>query len=263
MRFLVCDIGNTQIKLGIYDDEKLIANWRITTNISKTTDELGIELMALLTLKQIPEESIDTVAISCVVPGILHSFQNAIVRYLHREPLLVGPGVKSGVRIKTVNPKELGADIICDVAAALCDFEGPLMVVDFGTVTKFEIVNEQGEFIAAVFAPGIGISSKAMSEKAAQLPYIEIKRPDKIITSVTSECMQVGVVYGYIGQVRYLIERIKKEMNKPHMKVVATGGYSQVFGDELSDVIDRYDPQLTLRGLRLIAEKNLKKTGKK
>lgn len=257
MQLLVFDIGNTQIKMGVFRDDKLVASWRMTTGLMKTADEYGIDIRMLLECENIQVRSIDQVVISSVVPHIMHSFCSAIQRYTGLEPLLIGPGIRTGIKIKTENPREVGADLIADVAAACEIYGAPCLVVDFGTATKYEVINEAGEFIAAVFSPGIGISADALCSRAAQLPMIEIKKPRSILNSNTVACMQAGLVYGYIGQVKYIVEQIKKEMNLPDMQVVATGGFSQIFAGELS-CVDVYDATLTLKGLRIIAERNRK-----
>lgn len=252
---LVFDIGNTHIKMGVFKGHQLIASWRMTTGAVKTADEYGIDIRMLLESEKLTAADIDQVVVSSVVPHMMHSFCNAIRRYVKQEPLIVGPGIKTGIKIKTANPKEVGADLIADVVAA-CEFHGsPCLVVDFGTATKYEIINEKGEFIAAVFSPGVGISADALSSKAAQLPQIQIKKPDTILNSDTVGCMQAGLVYGYLGQVQYIVEEIKKELGLPQLKVVATGGFSRMFAEELS-CIDVHDPALTLNGLQLIAERN-------
>jgi len=255
MRILVFDIGNTQIKAGVYDDEKLVTTWRMMTASSRTTDEHGVQLLSLLQYAGIEIQSIDRVAVSSVVPGIMHSFIGAIRRYLEKEPLVIGPGVKTGVRVKTADPKQVGADLVCDVAATLEKYGAPALIVDFGTVTKYEVVNEKGEFVAAVFSPGIGISANAMSEKASLLPTIEIKKPAHVLSSETVECMQSGLVNGYIGQVRYLIGLIKEELNLPDLQVIATGGFGRIMYPEVPE-ITHFDAQLPLEGIRLIALKN-------
>ncbi|MBO6159762.1 MAG: type III pantothenate kinase [Firmicutes bacterium] len=255
MRLLVVDAGNTQIKFGLFDDETLKYRWKITTAEKRTTDEFGFAILNMLHSETVEVGSIDRVAVCSVVPGIMHSLLEAIRRYLKKEPLLIGPGTKSGVKIRTANPREVGADLICDVAAAVEYYHAPCIIVDFGTVTKYEIVDTDGALMAAVFSPGIGISAEAMSSKAAQLPQIEIKKPKSIITSVTTECMQAGLVFGYIGQIKYIIEQIKQEMNLPDMCVIATGGFGKVFANEI-DCLDYYDNALTLKGIRCIALKN-------
>lgn len=254
MRILAFDIGNTQIKMGVFDNDDLICSWRLMTS-NHTTDEFGIDIQMLLRSENMEVSSLDRVAISSVVPDIMHSFVNAVRRYLKKEPLLIGPGVKTGVKIKAANPKEVGADLIADVAAATELYGFPAIIVDFGTVTKYEVVNENGEFMAAVLAPGIGISAQAMSERAAQLPSIAIRKPEHILTSDTVECMQVGVVYGYIGQVSYMVDLIKRELKNPDMKVIATGGFGNVLAGELP-CVNVYDRALTLEGIKIIASRN-------
>ena len=258
---LVFDIGNTQIKMGVFKGEQLINSWRMTTATQKTTDEYGSTIGMMLQMAHIDIEQIHSVVISSVVPHIMHYFCNAVRRYIGCEPLVIGPGIKTGIAIKTENPKEVGADLIADVAAACKLYGSPCLVVDFGTATKFEVINEKGEFIAAVFSPGIGIAADALCSRAAQLPMIEIKKPERILNSNTTLCMQAGLVYGYNGQVKYIVEQIKKEMGIPDMQVVATGGFSKVFDGELS-CIDVYDSNLTLKGLQIIASRN-KKSGER
>lgn len=254
MNILVFDIGNTQIKMGYYEGDVLAKSWRMTTGSSRTTDEYGINMRQLLNLENIAIDKIDAVAISSVVPNLMHSFTGAVKRYLGKEPLVIGPGVKTGVNVRTPNPNEVGADLITDVAAATEYYGYPCIIVDFGTATKYEVVNEKGEFIAAVFSPGIGISAEALAEKAAQLPHFEIRKPKTILTNTTIECMQAGIVYGYIGQVQYIVSEIKREMNLPDMKVIATGGFGRILAENVN-CFDHYDPTLTLKGVKLIAER--------
>ena len=258
MRTLVFDIGNTQIKMGVYDNKKLVASWQMMTAVKRTMDEYGLHMRSYLNYEGIAVESIDEIALASVVPGVTDSIVSAIRRYLNKEPMIIGPGIKTGFRIKTPNPQEVGADLIADVAAAIEKTEGPFIVVDFGTATKFEIVNREHEFIGAVFSPGIGICAEALAEKAAQLPSFAIQKPSTILTSTTIECMQAGVVYGYIGQVEYIVRLIKKEMKEPDMKVFATGGFGSLLVNELS-CIDEFDPDLTLNGVLAIAANNRKR----
>ena len=251
---LVFEIGNTEIKMGVFRDDDLVAYWRMITGSRKTSDEYGITMLTMLQQKNITPGDIDSIVVSSVVPHIMHSFLNAVRRYIGKEPFQVAPGIKTGICIRCDNPKEVGADLIADVSAAYTLYGGPCLVVDFGTATKYEVITEDGAFVAAVIAPGLGISAEAMCKSAAQLPAIEIKKPKKILTANTIECMQAGLVYGYIGSVEYIITKIKEEMNQ-EMKVVATGGLGRVIVEE-TDVIDVYDPMLTLKGLRVIADKN-------
>ena len=253
--FLVFDIGNTQIKMGVFDGENLVGSWRMTTSAQKTTDEYGIDLVMILRRNGIDSSAIDRAVVSSVVPHLNYSFLGAIRRYLKIEPLLVAPGIKTGICVKTENPKEVGADILTDAVAAYLLYGGPCIVVDFGTATKFITVTGKGELIAAVICPGVGISADALVNRTAQLPSVAIEKPEKILTSNTVKCIQAGLVYGNIGQVEYIVSRIKEELGEDGVKVIATGGFGSIIGTEAPSV-DIYDPMLTLKGLRLLAEKN-------
>lgn len=254
---LVFDIGNTQIKMGVFNGENLVVSCRMTTGTKKTTDEYGIAMITMLREKGINAKDISRTIVSSVVPNIMYSFCNAIKNYIGSEPLVVAPGIKTGVSIKTDNPRETGADLIADVAGAIHYYGGGCIVVDFGTATKYEVITEKGDFIACVISPGVGLMSEALSSKAAQLPEITLKKPDSILTSNTVECMQAGIVYGYIGQVEYIVSKIKEEMKNPDMKVIATGGFGKIIAGE-TKCIDIYDKDLTLKGLKVIADKNKK-----
>ncbi|MBP3347642.1 MAG: type III pantothenate kinase [Clostridia bacterium] len=254
---LVFDIGNTQIKMGVFKDDELIVSCRMTTGTKKTADEYGIAMTTMLEQKGVDIAQISRTIVSSVVPNIMYSFCNAIRNYINTEPLVVAPGIKTGVSIKTDNPREVGADLITDVAAANHYYGGPCIVVDFGTATKYEVITAKGEFIACVISPGVGLMAEVLGSKTAQLPEINIRKPDTILTSNTVECMQAGIVYGYIGQVEYIVAKIKEEMGIPDMKVIATGGFGRMIANE-TDCIQIYDKDLTLKGLKLIADKNKK-----
>lgn len=254
---LVFDIGNTQIKMGVFKGDDLVVSCRMTTGTKKTTDEYGISITTMLLAKGVKIEDISRTIVSSVVPNIMYSLCNAIKNYIGTDPIVVAPGIKTGVCIKTDNPKETGADLIADVAGANHFYGGPCIVVDFGTATKYEVITEKGEFIACVISPGVGIMTEALSSKAAQLPQITLKKPESILTSNTVECMQAGIVYGYIGQVEYIVSKIKEEMGIPDMKVIATGGFGNIIASE-TKCIDIYDKNLTLKGLKVIADKNKK-----
>ncbi len=255
---LVFDIGNTNIKMGVFEGDKLTVSCRITTGNKKTTDEYGIAIASMLTAKGIEISKITRTIVSSVVPNINYSICKAIRQYIGVEPLLLAPGTKTGVAIKTDNPRETGADIIADVAAANYFYGGPCIVVDFGTATKYEVINEKGEFIACVISAGVGLTADVLTSNAAQLPAITIKKPASILTSNTVECMQAGIVFGYIGQVEYIVSKIKEEMGLPEMKVIATGGFGSVIASE-TKCIDTYDKNLTLMGLKVIADRNKNK----
>ena len=194
-----------------------------------------------------------------MVPGVMHSLTGALVRYIGTTPVIVGPGVKTGIRITSDNPREIGPDRIVDVVAAYELYGGPVLVLDFGTATTYDLVTEDGCFGVGITAPGIRISAKALWEDTAKLPEIEIKKPDSILAKETITSMQAGLVYGQIGQTEYIIRQVMKETGYENLKVVATGGLGRIIADA-TDMIQIYDRNLTLEGLRIIYEKN---TGRK
>lgn len=252
---LAIDVGNTNITLGVYKEEKLAGTFRITTKQARTSDEYGITLCNLLEHQNFRPEEVDAVIIASVVPDIMHSFQGAIYKYFKIQPLIVSPGLKTGIRIATSNPKEIGPDRIVDAVAAYTRYGGPVIVVDFGTATTYDLVGKEGVFLAGITSPGIRTSARALWGDAAMLPEIEIKKPASILAQDTISSMQAGLVYGAIGQTEHIINEIKRESGLEDVKVVATGGLGRIIAPE-TDVIDEYDPILTLEGLRIIYEKN-------
>lgn len=252
---LTLDVGNTNITFGVYDGQELVTTFRITTKIARTSDEYGILIRDLLRMNDINRADIEGSIVASVVPNIMHSLTGAMVRYIGSNPLVVGPGTKTGIQIKTKNPREIGADRVVDAVAAYEKYGGPILVLDFGTATTYDYVSADGSLMAGVTAPGIRISAAALSENAAKLPKIEIKKPDSILAGDTVTSMQAGIMYGQIGQTEYIIKQIKKETGCHDMKVVATGGLGRAISQE-TDMIDLYDKTLTLDGLRIIFEKN-------
>ncbi len=252
---LVVDIGNTNISMGIMDGNEVVGNFRFTTKTPRTSDEFGICINTLLFKSDIKAEDISDVIISSVVPKIMYSFNNSIRKYLNKEPIIIGAGIKTGISINTDNPKEVGADRIVSVAYAYHTFHKPCIIVDFGTATTFDFVSEKGEFKYTVIAPGIEISAQALYGQTAKLPEIEIKKPDSILGRNTVTGMQSGVVYGYIGLVEYIIKKMKEELNEPNAHVIATGGLGRVIYKE-TDLIDDYDPDLAYKGIKIIYDKN-------
>lgn len=250
---LTIDIGNTNITLGVYKDNQIIERFRMRTKTVKTSDEYGIFMVTLLREKGIHKDSIKDVIISSVVPDIMYSFVNGIKKYFGKEPMIVGPGIKTGISIHTDNPIEVGADRIVDAVAGYKDYGGPIIIIDFGTATTIDYIDGKGVFKAAVTTPGIKISADALWKEAAKLPGIEIKKPDSILAKNTIQSMQAGLVYGYIGQIKYIIEMMHKELGFK-TKVVATGGLGRIIVDSLEEV--HYDPDLTLKGLKYIYERN-------
>lgn len=254
---LVVDVGNTNITCGVYQEDELKATFRLMSKTPRTSDEYGMMLTELLKMKGISAEEIEGSIVSSVVPDVMHSLTGGLVRYIKTEPLVVGPGVKTGLKITTENPRAIGADRIVDAVAAYEKYGGPVLVLDFGTATTYDLVTEDGCFAAGVTAPGIRISAEALWEKAAKLPKIEIKKPKSILAQETISSMQAGLMYGQIGQTEYIVKKVKEETGLKNLKVVATGGLGRVISDE-TDSIDIYDSALTLEGLRIIYAKNKK-----
>ena len=252
---LVIDVGNTNMTLGVYDKEALKATFRMTTKIPRTSDEYGVMITQLLENKGIEAKALEGSIVASVVPDVMHSLMGGLVRYTETKPMSVGPGVKTGIRIVTEDPRAIGADRIVDAVAAYEKYGGPVLVLDFGTATTYDLITEKGEFAAGITAPGIRISSEALWTQAAKLPNIEIKKPKSILAQETISSMQAGLVYGQIGQTEYIIRKVKEESQTPHIKVVATGGLGRLIADETKS-IDIYDSFLTLDGLRTIYDKN-------
>ncbi len=251
---LVLDVGNTNITLGVYKDEELLYHWRIATIRERTEDELGILVKSLLADKGISVGEIQGIAISSVVPPLMFALEKMSVKYFGHKPIVIGPGVKTGLNIKYENPREVGADRIVNAVAAIEKYGYPLIIVDFGTATTFCVINEVGDYMGGVVAPGINISTEALFRHAAKLPRIEITRPASVVGRNTITSMQSGVLYGFTGQVDGIVSRIKKEFNLP-FKVIATGGLATLISAE-SFEIEIQDDNLTLDGLRIIWDRN-------
>lgn len=252
---LVIDVGNTNSVLGVYDGEQLCANWRLTTLNTRTADETGMLIRSLFEYSDIPIEQVEDVIICSVVPNIMYSLTNGIRKYLKLDPMIVGAGMKTGINLLMENPKEMGADRIVNLVAAKEIYGGPALVIDYSTATVFDVVNEKGEFVTGITAPGLQVCADALYKKAAQLPKIEIKRPSSIITKNTVGSIQAGIVIGHIGETIYIIEQLRKKLKNPNLKVIATGGMARVI-DEKEEIFDVVDPVLALKGLRIIYEKN-------
>jgi type III pantothenate kinase len=250
----VLDVGNTNIVLGVYEGEELKYHWRMETNRHKTEDEYGMIVKNLFEHVRLSLNDIEGIIISSVVPPIMFSLERMCKKYFNITPLVVGPGIKTGLNIKYENPREVGADRIVNAVAGIKEYGGPLIIVDFGTATTYCYVNEEKQYMGGAIAPGIGISTEALYSKAAKLPRIEIGRPDHIIGKNTVSAMQSGILYGYVGQVEGIVKRMKATGDSDPL-VIATGGLAQLISNE-SDVIDVVDPFLTLKGLKLIYERN-------
>jgi type III pantothenate kinase len=251
----VMDVGNTNIVLGVFEGEKLLSYWRMGTDKNKTSDEFGMFILNLFHYKNIDIDKIEAVVISSVVPPIMYTIEHAIRKYFKLEPMIVGPGIKTGINIKTENPREVGADRIVNAVAAYENYKCPLIIVDFGTATTFCAVSSKGEYLGGAICPGITISAEALYQKAAKLPRIDLAKPDNIIGKNTVHSMHSGLVYGYIGQVDYIVKRMKKEMGEEKIKVIATGGLARLIASESME-IDEVESLLSLKGLRIIYDKN-------
>ncbi len=254
---LVIDVGNTNMTLGVYEKEELKATFRIMTKTPRTSDEYGVIVTQLLKNREIEAMELEGSIVASVVPDVMHSLMGALIKYTGTRPLNVGPGIRTGIRIVTEEPRAIGADRIVDAVAAYEKYGGPVLVLDFGTATTYDLITEKGEFAAGITAPGIRISSEALWTQAAKLPNIEIKKPKSILAQETITSMQAGLVYGQIGQTEYIIRKVREESGIRNLKVVATGGLGRLIADETKE-IDIYDSSLTLDGLRIIYEKNRK-----
>lgn len=252
---LVVDVGNTHITLGVFDGKELKATFRMTTKQPRTSDEYGIQLCELLFHRNFSVKDIDDVIVSSVVPDIMHSLGSAIIKYFNVRPI-VPTTLEMGLVINTEHPKEIGPDRIVDAVAAYEKYGGPVIVIDFGTATTYDIVTEDGVFEGGLISTGIRTAARALWGGAAMLPEIEIIKPETIIGKETVSSMQGGLVYGYIGQVEYIVNKMKAA-GYENAKTVATGGLGNIIVSE-TDVIDIYDPHLTIDGLRMIYEKHKK-----
>lgn len=247
---LAIDIGNTNIVLGVYDEEQLIACWRAATRAERTTDEHAVLLANFFAQRDLSFSAMDGCILSSVVPPLTPVFVDLGERYLGTMPLVVGGGIKTGVRIRYDNPQEVGADRVVNALAAKRLYGTPIVVVDFGTATTFDCVSAEGDYLGGAIAPGIGISVEALFRHTARLPRIELALPPRAIGTNTVASMQSGVLYGYVGLVEGLVSRLKKELGG-RVRVIATGGMAGVIARQ-TPVIEAVNPDLTLEGLRLI-----------
>ncbi|MGL4991952.1 MAG: type III pantothenate kinase [Sarcina sp.] len=255
---LLIDAGNTNIVLGLSKNDDYIASWRISTDAKKTSDEYAIQVMQLFNQSNLNPNEVEGIIISSVVPNIMHSVENMVRKCFKKEPLIIGPGIKTGINIKYDNPREVGADRIVNAVAAYEEHKRALIIVDFGTATTYCAITEKGDYLGGNICPGIKISSEALFERAAKLPRVELEKPKHIICKNTVTSMQAGIIYGYIGQVEYIVRRMKDEMKELGEKeplVIATGGLANLINKE-TKVIDRVEPKLTLEGLKILYDKN-------
>jgi type III pantothenate kinase len=250
----VVDVGNTNIVLGIYNGKQLLHHWRLSTNRSTTVDEYGMMMYNLFRYADIEMEQVEGVIISSVVPPLMFVLEQLCAKYLNKTPLIVGPGIKTGLNIRYENPREVGADRIVNAVAAIEIYGPPCIVVDFGTATTFDYIDEAGQYIGGAVAPGIGISTEALYQRAAKLPRIELAKPKSVVGRNTVASMQSGIIYGFAGQVDGIVDRIREEY-AVSPQVVATGGLAELISTE-SRTIDCVNQLLTLQGLRIIYERN-------
>ena len=247
---LAVDIGNSDTTLGVFEGEKLRARWHMATDIYRLADEQAALLILLLRHQGLDTSDITKVALCCVVPPLTATFEELSQRYFHTSPLVIGSGVKTGVRIKMDNPREVGADRIVNAAAAHHLYGGPIIIADLGTATTFDTVSKEGDYLGGAIAPGIATAAEALFMRAAKLPRVELACPEHVIGTNTIAAMQSGIVFGYVELVEGMVARIQQELGEK-TKVIATGGYAELIAKE-TKIIDVVNPDLTLMGLRLI-----------
>ena len=249
---IIClDVGNTNIKYAVFRDDDLVLSFRVATDVKKTSDEFGAQLLTILTNNGVNPKDIKGGIISSVVPQMDYTLERMCATYLHIKPLTLAPGLKTGLNIKVDNAREVGADRVVNNVAGLKKDGRPLIIKEFGTATTFNVLDEKGEFIGGVIAPGIKGSLDSLVNGTAKLPRVEIERPSSVIAKNTVTNMQAGIVFGFAGLVGYIVKKIKKELKAENVKTVATGGFSEVIAKEI-DCIDHVDKFLTLDGLRYL-----------
>ena len=253
---IICmDVGNTNIKYGLFDKDKLILSFRVATDHKKTSDEYGGQLLSILNNNNIPIEQIRGGIISSVVPPLDYTLEKMCLVYLKIKPLMLEPGLKTGLNLKVDNAKEVGADRVLNNVAALLKYKAPLIIVDFGTATTFNVINDKNEFIGGVIAPGMKGSLDSLVNGTAKLPRVEIEKPETVIGKNTVTNMQSGIFYGFAGLVEYIIKRIKRELKCNNVTTIATGGFAEIIANEISS-IDHVDKLLTLNGLKYLYDLN-------
>jgi len=251
---LTIDIGNTNVTIGVFEKDKLRYTWRMATVVNKMPDEYAIFLLNAFNNQGLKPADINGIVMCSTVPPLVIIFTEMLQRYFNAKPLVIGPGIKTGVRVRMDNPREVGTDRIANTAAAHHLYKGPIIVVDVGTATTFDIVTVEGDYIGGVIAPGITLAAEALFSRTAALPRIELAAPRKAIGQNTISAMQSGIVFGYVGLIEGIIERIQRELEEK-ATVVATGGYAYIITPETT-VFDTINPDITLIGLRLIYEMN-------
>ncbi len=251
---LAIDVGNSNLALGVYEGERLVEHWRLSTASQATADDLGIAVRTLMGYNGLSVELIEAVVYATVVPPLVGPMEEMCRRYLGATPLKVGPGTKTGIDIKYQNPREVGPDRIANAVAAQHLFGSPSVVVDFGTATTFDVISAEGHYAGGVILPGVGVSSEALFERAARLPRVDLYRPEKTVGKNTADSIRSGIINGYAGSVDAIVAKIARENGSPR-RVVATGGWAGVIAPECESVHE-VDPYLTLEGLRIIYLRN-------
>ena len=252
---LVIDVGNTNIVLGLYDGPELIRSWRMATDEKRTSDEMGLFIYTLFKHVEIAPAGLKSIIISSVVPNIMYSLSNGIRKYFDVVPKIVNKDMQLGITLNKVGERELGADRIVNSVAAYKLFGGPVIVIDYGTATTYDVVSKTGEFITGITAPGIKISADALSARAALLGNVELALPPSLMVNSTKESIQAGILYGRIGESEYIVNRLRQEIGEPTAAVVATGGLAHTIAKG-TKIFDHIVPALTLEGLRLLYEMN-------
>ncbi len=252
--FMTMDVGNTNIKMALFEGDQMKKTWRVSTNKTYTSDEYGMILQGLFDHAGLAMK-VEGIIMSSVVPTINYTLEHMCKDYLGLTPMMVAPGIKTGINLKYENPRELGSDRICNAVAAQAEYGGPCIFIDFGTATTFGAIDASGAFAGGCICPGLKLTSEALVSGTAKLPRFELVRPDSVINKTTVSNLQAGVIYGYIGQIDYLVKKFREELNAPDAVVVATGGMASLVADE-GGIIDKLDRALTLKGLRLIYERN-------
>lgn len=254
---LAIDVGNTNIVFGLYDGEELVGNWRLATDREKSNDEYGLVFTGLLEYGGFSEDDVSSVIVSSVVPTLMYTLSNMVKNYFKVEPIVIGPGIKTGINIKYDNPKEVGADRIVNAVAGYEKYGGPLIIVDMGTAITFCFISENGNYEGGLILPGIKISAEALFERTAKLPKVEIVKPGRVVGKTTVESIQSGLYYGYVGVVDNIIEAIARDEGIPveDIKIVSTGGLAEMFTED-SKFDHIVDKMLTLDGLKRIYDKN-------
>jgi len=252
---LTFDVGNSTIKTALFEGAEMVCYWRISTNRSMSSDEYGILLANLFAHNNVQMSQVEGIIYASVVPSLNFTLEHMCENYFSMAPMQVQPGVKTGINLKYENPRELGADRIANAVAAYEIYGGPCITIDFGTATTFGAISERGEFLGGAICPGLKLGLETLVSQTAKLPRVELVKPPTVIGKNTISNMQSGIIYGYVGLVKYLVSKIKQEIGAPDARVIATGGLALLISDE-TDAIDVLDGLLTLKGLRIIYQKN-------